>query len=108
MAKLKLNPDPTFTAKVAVPVPGGEAEVKMTFKYRSRAEREEWQKQNEAAAEEGTASDVALIMSIATGWDLDDEFNEENVARLCDAYPRAAGAIAIKYARELVGVREGN
>jgi len=39
MAKIKLIPEPTFTAKVPVPVPGGKpVEVEFTFLHRKRDE----------------------------------------------------------------------
>lgn len=102
MAKLKLNPDPTFTAKVAVPVPGGDAEVKMTFKYRTRDEVRAWMdaKKDESEAE--------ILAEFVLGWDLDDEFELGNIERACKAYPGFYTATITKYLRELAGVREGN
>jgi hypothetical protein len=43
MAKLKLIPDPSFTATVPIPIPGGEpANVKFTFKHRPKADVLKW------------------------------------------------------------------
>lgn len=102
MARLKLNPDPTFKAKVAVPVPGGTADVEFTFKYRDGNAVRAW---IEATKE---ASDVDVVLDMAVAWDLDDELNRENVERLCTNYPGAAREITLRYLRELAGIRQGN
>lgn len=101
MAKLKLSPDPTFQAKVAVPVPGGSADVTFTFKYRDRKEMLAWFKQ-------GEMTDVEALLDTVVGWDLDDEFNRENVERLCNCYPGAANVAMERYGAELAGIRAGN
>ena len=102
MAKLKLNPDPTFVAGVRIPVPGGEADpVAFTFKHRTREQVAEWLQKQEA-------SDADAVMGCAVGWDLADEFSAENVGRLCNNYPGAAGAIVIAYLEELRGARAKN
>lgn len=102
MAKLKLNPDATFQAKVAVPVPGGEADVLVTFKYRPRDALLAWV---EASKE---MSDAESMLDCIVGWDLDDAPNAENFKRLCNAYPGAAEEILKRYLRELTGIRKGN
>lgn len=102
--KLKLVPDPTFKAKVEIPVPGGSADIECEFKYRSKSDVAVWH--DELVKSE--ASDPDALMTFLVSWNLDDEFNAENVAALCAAYPRAAHSIMLKYARELGGVREGN
>lgn len=102
MAKLKLNPEPTFTAGVRIPVPGGEADpVIFTFKHRTREQVAEWLKATEA-------TDVQTVLACATAWDLADEFNEENVTRLCDNYAGAAFAVVDAYLNELRGARAKN
>lgn len=102
MARLKLNPDPTFKLKVRVPVPGGDAEVTFTFKYRDREVMKAWTEQTAKMAE------ADALMDIAEGWDLADEFSRENVETLCRNYPGAAYAAVFAYCKELVGVREKN
>jgi hypothetical protein len=43
MAKLKLNPDPTFQRKIKVPTAaGGTADLTLTYKYRTREEMQEF------------------------------------------------------------------
>jgi len=104
MARLSLNPAPTFKAKVGIPVPGADpAPVECTFKYRTRTELTAWLKDSDPKQ-----ADPDLLMDLLLGWDLDDTFNAENVARLCDAYPGAGLAIYGAYLTELRGVRAKN
>lgn len=103
MARLRLNPEPTFKAKVSIPVPGSSpASVEFTFKHKTRAQTKEWI--------EGLAdgSDTAIVQEIVVAWELDDEFTPENVARLCENYLGAAAAILSTYLAELRGAREKN
>lgn len=103
MAKLKLNPEPTFKADVPVPVPGaGSAKVKFTFKWRKRDEIVDWLD----AAKDMT--DAQIIMDSAIGWELDDEFTLENAERLCNTYTGAGREFVNTYLDELRGVRAKN
>jgi len=105
MAKLKLNPEPTFKAKVGIPVPGaGKAPVEFVFKHRSREQIKEWMK----AQAESDDQDTDTVMDFAVGWDLDDEFNAENVTKLCNNYPGAGFEILTAYLMELRGARAKN
>jgi len=105
MAKTKfsLNAAPTFKATVAIPVPGGEeAPIVVTFRHKTREEFKgfidslEGKKQPEALAE------------IMVGWDLDDEFNTDNLQKLTDNYLGASEAIITRYIEELTRARRGN
>jgi hypothetical protein len=99
----KLDPNPTFDALVAIPVPGGsKADVKFTFKHRSKTELEEFLSSNQSM------DDTALVNSIATGWELDDEFNDENIGRLLNNYIGAGMAIYTKYLEELYQAKRLN
>ncbi|KGQ19934.1 TfmS protein [Lysobacter dokdonensis DS-58] len=103
MAKLKLNPEPTFKADVPVPVPGaGPVKVKFTFKWRKRDEIVDWL---ESAKD---MTDAEIIMDSAIGWELDDEFNAENAERLCNTYTGAGREFVNTYLDELRGVRTKN
>jgi hypothetical protein len=101
--KLKLNPEPTFKAKVGIPVPGSRpVDVVFTFKHRTREEILEWiQSSRDATAAESVAD-------AAAGWELDDEFTPENIERLCNNYPGAGLAIVQTYLDELRGARSKN
>lgn len=102
MARLTLNPNPTFKAKVGIPVPGGNADVELVFKYRDRKALGQW------IEDTSDVGEVELILDMAEGWDLADAFTAENIERLCNAYPGASREITHRYMRELAGIREKN
>ena len=103
MAKLKLNPEPTFKAKVPIPVPGSAPVlVSFTMKWRKREEVSDWL---EAAKD---MTDAQIIMDCAVGWELDDEFTAENAERLCNTYMGAGREFLSAYVDELRGVRAKN
>ena len=105
MAKVKfsLSANPTFKAKVEIPVPGDKAaSVEFVFKGRTRESFKDFidgLKDRE---------DVDVLMDIASGWDLEDAFDKENVERLTQNYLGAARAIIEKYLAELTAARLGN
>lgn len=102
MAKLKLVADPTFKTKVAIPVPGAApADVEFTFKHKTKDEAKAWLSEDES-------TDSESILAIASGWNLDDEFNAENIEILCQSYAGAAQAIVRTYLDELRGARTKN
>lgn len=103
MARLTLNPNPTFKAKVEICRPGLDPEmVEFTFKHRTRAELDEFIKQ---------AQDMSIedqVMAVASDWELLDPFNAENVKLLAQNYITAPMAIRDKYIGELIKAREKN
>jgi hypothetical protein len=102
-AKFSLSIKPTFTAKVSIPVPGKTAEpVEFTFKGRTKDEFKDFV-DNLSGRE-----DVDVIMDIASGWELEDAFDKENVELLTQNYLGAARAIIEKYLSELTQARLGN
>jgi hypothetical protein len=101
---LKLNPEPTFKAAVRIPVPGGESEpVVFTFKHRTVDELKEFH----ASCKAGLP-DFDVFRACVLGWDLVDEFNEDNIRRLLQSYHGAAREVAKTYVTELMGARLGN
>jgi hypothetical protein len=99
---LRLQPNPTFTAQVQIPVAGGEPEpVQFEFKHRTRDETRELVERKELTDDE-------LVMAVACGWGLVEEFNAKNVHTLLQSYQAAAGAIYSTYLAQLSGVRLGN
>jgi hypothetical protein len=103
MAKIKLTPEPTFKAKVGIPRPGATpAQVEFTFKHRDRDALLEF-------IEGGhDQKDVEAVMAVAIAWELDDEFNADNVERLVKNYPGAGFAIIETYLSESRGARSKN
>lgn len=106
---LKLQPAPTFKARVGIPVPGQDKTVQVmcTFAHMTRDEYAAFSIGEGAAAR----SDVDSIMAILRGWDeadIDAAFSREAVALLIQQYHGAAFAIAEAYAIELKGARAKN
>jgi hypothetical protein len=105
MAKLKLEPNPTFDYAVAIPVPGGDpVRVRFTFRHRSRTDVLAWVD----GLKSSDTTDVDQVMAVCAGWELDDAFTRENVEALCENYGGASRAILDTYMRELRGAREKN
>lgn len=103
MARISLNPNPTFKAMVEICRPGLEAEkVEITFKHRTRDEMDELIKQMAEMSIEDQ------VMAVATGWELVDPFNLENVKLLAQNYITAPMAIRDKYISELIKAKEKN
>ena len=103
MAKFKLIADPTFVSKVPIPV-AGEApiEIKFTFKHRTKDELEQF------AKDRINKSDVETVMEMATGWELDDEFNADNVQMLLQNRIGSGLAAYNVYLSELYKHKQGN
>jgi hypothetical protein len=102
-SKFSLAVKPTFRSRVSIPVPGQAAElVEFTFKGRTRD-------QFKAFIEElKDREDVDVILDIASGWELDDAFDKDNLEELTQNYLGAARAIIEKYLSELTQARLGN
>jgi len=101
--KIKLIPDPTFSATVSIPIPGDKTgDVTFTFKGRTRDEYREFV--------DGITgrTDLEVVMDIVSGWNLDEPFSSDNVAMLLNAYVAAGRAIIDKYFAELTNARLGN
>lgn len=109
MAKLSLNPEPTFKARAPIPVPGKPpVPVEFTFKYRDVEEFEAYLNEVKGLEGESMDNNVAIVMKCVCGWELDDPFGEESVRVLLKKYHRSAFVIADTYVRELVEGRSKN
>lgn len=105
MAKIKFNltATPTFKEQVAIAVPGGKSvNVEFTFKHRSKEQFKEF-----IEGVEGR-EDVDVIKEVASGWELDEPFNDENITKMTENYMGSARAIIETYMRELSGARTKN
>lgn len=103
MAKLKLNPEPTFKGKVQIPVHGGaDAEIEFTFRHRNADDLSAWMQ-----ALEGR-NKVELVMEMALGWDLSDPFNVESVKTLLANYAGSFDRSLEKYLAEMLQAKEKN
>jgi hypothetical protein len=103
MAKLKLNPEPTFKAKVAIPTHGGaDADVEFTFKHRRADDLAEWLKNLEGR-------DKAELMSeMALAWDLTDPFTTESLKAMLANYTGAFDRVLAKYCDEMLQAKQKN
>lgn len=101
MAKMKLTlgPLPDFKLPVNFVMPdGSEQKIIFTVKHKKATEVQELYRK------EGV-KDFDFIMNIATGWDLEEEFNHENAKLLVDYYPGSALALVQSYLGALAGQR---
>lgn len=107
MARLKLQPDPTFKAKVGIAVPGAaDVPVEFTFKYRDREEMKVFlARLNDP---EVKVSDAELIEDMCTGWELTDPFTRESLEKLVLNYIQSTSAIFDKYLDEHTKARAKN
>lgn len=130
MAKIKLGSRPkNFTRIITVDLPeGGKGSVEMLFKYRTRTEfgqfidqlldkagvavkdtSEESLKYSLKTALETTIEQNAdYILQIADGWNMDEDFNRDNIAQLCNELPGAAQAVMDAYREAITTGRLGN
>ena len=105
MAKMKvtLGALPNFKLPVKFTMPNGdEGKIVFTVKHRKASEIQD------LYASENPISDVEMITQLATGWDLEEEFNDENVKQLVEYYPAAALALTGHYLSALAVQRVKN
>jgi hypothetical protein len=104
MAKLKLQPAPTFKKSVPISQPGATAEfVEFIFKHR---DREALQALTERMRE--GMDDVVLIKELASGWDLEDPFDDDSLKLLVKNFISSPRSIFEVYVEELTKGREKN
>ena len=101
----KLEPNPTFWAKVMIPVPGDEPiPVEMEFRHFSRKRLEEMRE-----AESDKVIGISYCEQIVIGWrDVEQEFSRDALERLLDNWHGAGLAIFVAYHRELQQGRQKN
>ncbi|ATN93795.1 tape measure chaperone [Citrobacter phage IME-JL8] len=104
MAKFKitLGALPDFALPVKFIMPNGD-EAKITFKVKHRPSNEV-----QELYDRQDIKDHDFIMELASGWDLEEEFNQENAEMLVRYYPGAALALTSTYLRALAGQRVKN
>lgn len=125
MAKFTLIQNPTFKAGVMLPVIGGEPQsVEFEFKYRDRTELAdlyaEWSERHKTlelkAAEVGLKQFTALLIdlqveqlkAIVVGWDVDEEFTDENLRILVKSINATPRAVLEAYSDAYAKARLGN
>ena len=100
----KLQPNPTFRAKVAIPVPG-EASVKVEFEFRHKPKDDLLGYLQATAGRE----DLDVLLDVVVRWwEVDEDFSREALGKLLQNYPGSGPAIIGTYAKELADARLGN
>ncbi len=128
MAKIVLGKRPkNFKCNIIVDLPeGGKGSMELSYIYRTRSEfgafvdellESAGVKQSgdddlkfslQQALEKTRDTNADYIMKIADGWNLDSEFNRDNVAQLCDELPGMALEAINKYRVVTTEGRLGN
>lgn len=101
--KLTLGPLPDFKLPVQFLMPNGEEQtIIFTVRHRKTTDI------HERYTSETPMSDVEMITYLASSWNLEEEFNDENIKQLLDYYPSTAIALTSSYMRALAGQRVKN
>lgn len=124
--KFSIKRDPTFTTTVNLPAPGqAPVPVSFTFKWMDRESLAKFHDERKAFAEAffekakaGAANaeiakmavdfEVPQLKSIIVGWDIEEEFNDENLRALVESGSELPGAIVNGYLEAYHAAREGN
>ncbi len=112
MPKIKVQPDPTFEAKVGLSMAGQEKPVEawFVFKYRNKDEAQVFYQRLNEQDKPGN-KDADLVADCVVGWkeeDFDQPFNGTNLLLLQKNYPNAALEIVLTYLREVAGSKAKN
>lgn len=127
MSKFSVNRNPTFTASVPLPVVGGKpVNTIFTFKFMDRIALSEFQGRRLEFAkkfaeyvggEEANATEIAKraiefefgqMKEIIAGWEIEEEFNDENLRILVESGSEITAAIVNGYLDSYAKAREGN
>lgn len=104
MAKFKLSlaalPDFKLPVKFKL-ANDQEVEVVFTVKHKKASELQTLLRKEDLSTKE-------LIASIASDWDLEEEFNEDNVNEFADLFPASTVALTTAYMQALAGQRVKN
>jgi len=115
----KINPNPTFTAKVSLSVPGDAAPVviDIEFKHKGRAAYAAWWESVPTAktGDGARRTDADILDEVMVGWTgpLDDKgepvpYSRDALSQLLDNYPASTMEIYEAYRRALWESREKN
>jgi hypothetical protein len=98
----KLQPNPSFWAKVPITIPGQSKpeEIELEFLYLPEDERR--------AQLDGKTTDEMLSLLVKDWRDVDTAFSAENFQRFLKNYPRARLDVLETYNRELYEARAKN
>lgn len=124
--KFSIKRDPTFTTDVFLPSPGQEPiKVSFTFKWMDRKalgqfheDRRNFGSEFLKKVEDGAQGaelakfaidfEVPQLKSIISGWDIEEDFNDENLQALVESGSELPAAIVNGYLAAYDKAREGN
>lgn len=100
--KLSLSALPDFKLPVKFKLANDQdVEVIFTVKHKKTSELQELLNKEGLSTKE-------LIMEIASDWDLEEEYNEDNVNEFSDLFPASTVALTTAYMQALAGQRVKN
>lgn len=100
--KLSLTALPDFKLPVKFKLANDQdVEVIFTVKHKKTSELQELLSKENLSTKE-------LIMTIASDWDLEEEYNEDNVNEFSDLFPASTVALTTAYMQALAGQRVKN
>ena len=116
MNKLNFIPNPTFSFDLLVEVPGQDnpSKLKMTFNHLTPKKWNEIYAETQVKMNEANDNDEQLkvmaeaVKQLATGWEWEHEFNDENIVATLQNYPSFYAGMIRQYGEELWGVRAKN
>lgn len=92
-----LHPGDRFRANVTIPLVGAPpTTINFTFRYRNGPALKIFCEK----MSDGDGGDSKALEDVLVGWDLEDEFNADNLRALVEHLPEAAVAILTTYLRE--------
>lgn len=113
--KFTLTPKPTFKLSVKIPRPGeDDGQVTLTVRHKTRKQlkdmEDELKRASELSGDNAEQMDAPLeyLEKIIESWNIDSDYNRDNLALLLENYPRAFDSIVSAYTKELYAVREKN
>lgn len=105
MAKFKIKSVGDFPLPVKFFAPDG-TEYEITFCAKHVKIKDVAEKLNTAG--ETNMSDIDFMMDHAIGWDVEEEFNKENLTELLELYPSIVLGFVSGYTAALAGQRTKN
>lgn len=100
--KLSLKALPDFKLPVKFQLANGEDyDIVLTVKHKKSSELQEILNRENFSTKE-------LINEICSDWDLEDQFNDENVDKFVDLFPGAVPSLMETYMKALAGQRVKN
>lgn len=103
--KISIKRLPDFKLRVKFVMPNDEeADIVFTVKHKTIAEMQGVY----FTEDEKPATDFDVAKAIVTGWDLEEDFNDENLQELFDLFPGITVSLINAYMQALIGNRKKN